>query len=107
MRIDIGQLEFIDKTLRDIVLWLENETGLEFTDTSLYRIDDPGVHGTLPLRGIDLRMRSRLVGRVIEALINNNWIYDPNRPELICCLLHGEDYNMHLHIQSHLNTRRI
>ena len=97
MRIDIKQLEFIHPILREITIWLEKETGLEFTITSLYRINDSGVHGTLLLRGIDLRMRNSVVGKQIETLINDIWVYDVNRPKLKCALLHG--YVLHLHLQ--------
>ena len=104
MRIDIRQLEFIDKRLRNLVVWLEKETGLEFTITSLYRIDDSGVHGTLPLRGIDLRMRDEATGGMIESLVNCYWIYDPARIGKKCCFLHGKGSNLHLHLQVHKNT---
>jgi hypothetical protein len=57
MQIDLKQLEFIDPKLREIALAVEDEFG-EQVITSLYRIDDAGVHGTLPLRGIDLRCLS-------------------------------------------------
>lgn len=104
MRIDISQLEFIDKNLRVMLLWLEDTTGLEYTITSLYRIGDSGVHGTLPLRGIDLRCRNAETGKVIERLINESWIYDPARPDISCAILHGEGYNLHLHLQVHPDT---
>ena len=42
----------------------------------------------------------------IEDLINTNWIYDSNRPEKQCALLHGEGSNLHLHIQVHPNTEK-
>ena len=104
MKIDIIQLEFIDLTLRQMCVWLEEQTGFEFTDTSLYRIGDPGVHGQLPVRGIDIRMRNKAVGEAVEKLINDNWSYDPRRWKLRCAILHGEGSNLHLHLQSHPNT---
>lgn len=107
MRIDIGQLEFIDRNLRKIVTELESKTGLEFTVTSLYRMKDTGVHGVLPLRGIDLRMRDIDVGKAIEKLVNTLWQYDTERPDKTCALLHGEGSNLHLHIQTHPNTKRL
>jgi hypothetical protein len=106
MKIDIAQLEFIEKSLREILFWTEIETGLEFTITSLYRIGDDGVHGQLPLRGTDLRIRCESVGKGIEKLINQKWRYDPSRPEKKCAFLHGEGANLHLHIQVHPNTIR-
>jgi hypothetical protein len=107
MIIDIGQLEFIHEKLRALCLWLEEETGLNFTDTSIYRIGDPGVHGQLPVRGIDLRCRNNEIGIALESFINKYWTYDPKRPNLKCCLLHGKGANLHLHLQVHTNTERI
>ena len=73
--------------------------------TSQYRIGDNGVHGTLPLRGADLRMRNVHAGAVVEELINTNWIYDPDTSKN-CALLHGSGSNLHLHIQVHPNTMK-
>ncbi|MCK5132048.1 MAG: hypothetical protein KAR40_07860 [Candidatus Sabulitectum sp.] len=106
MRIDIDQLEFIDRTLRDLLLWLEGGTGNEETITSLLRMNDPGVHGTLPLRGTDLRCRDVGDGKLLETHVNANWLYDPARPAKMCAKLHGEGYNLHLHLQVHPNTER-
>ena len=107
MKIDINQLEFIDKKLRELALWIEKETGLEFTITSIYRIGDRGVHGLLPVRGIDLRCRSLEIGISIEAFINKFWSYDPKRIDKKCCFLHGHDSNLHFHLQVHPNTEFI
>ena len=107
MKIDIDQLEFIDKKLREMAVWVEKETGLEFTITSIHRIGDDGVHGPLPVRGIDLRCRSLEIGISIEALINKFWAYDPKRSGKKCCFLHGRDSNLHFHLQVHPNTEFI
>jgi len=107
MRVDIQELKFIHPMLRDILVNLEKTTGVEFTITSIYRIDDTGVHGTLPVRGIGLRMRSSILGEEIHDGINDAYQYDPQRPKLKCCILHGEASNLHLHIQVHDRTRRI
>lgn len=104
MRIDVGQLEFIDKKLRTMVKWLEKEVGVEFVITSLYRIGDKGVHGALPVRGMDLRMRNVEVGGEIERLVNAYWTYDPKRYHISCAMLHGQGSNLHLHLQTHPNT---
>ena len=104
MKIDINHLEFIDPKLRSLGIWIEKKTGMEFTITSLYRMGDSGVHGTLPLRGLDLRCRSLEVGLAVEKLVNDNWIYDPNRTGLKCCFLHGDDSNLHFHFQVHPET---
>jgi hypothetical protein len=93
-----------DPKLREILYFLEVNTGIEFTITSLFRIGDTGVHGTMPLRAIDLRMRDAAVGSMVESLINSRRLYDPKRPEKKCCFLHGAGNNLHLHIQVHPNT---
>ena len=107
MKIDIAQLEFIDPNLRFILTALEDETGLEFTITSLYRIGDDGVHGQLPLRGVDLRIRVTYIGVALERRVNQRWTYDPKRPERNCAILHGNGTNLHLHLQVHPNTVRV
>ena len=104
MRIDINQLEFIELKLRTIATWLEAQTGLEFTATSLCRIGDTGVHGAIPLRGIDIRMRSTDIGEALQNMINASWQYDPERPNMNCALLHGKQSNMHIHLQTHPRT---
>lgn len=106
MKADIMQMEFIDKRLRIMGVEAEENTGFEFTLTSLYRIGDTGVHGQLPLRGMDLRCRSIRLGEQLEQMINEEWIYDPSRPDMKCAILHGEGANLHIHLQVHPNTRR-
>ena len=105
MRIDIGQLEFIDSKLRNICTELERDTGLEFTITSIYRIGDPRNHGQLPVRAIDLRMRNKLIGQEVVNYVNSNWQYDFERSSKPCAIIHGKGSNQHIHIQTHPNTR--
>jgi hypothetical protein len=107
MKIDIAQLDFIDPTLREILVSIEKDTGYEFIITSLYRIGDNGVHGTLPLRGCDLRMRNWEAGTAIAKLINEEWEYNYDAPHKLCGLLHGTGSNLHLHVQVHPNTAQI
>ena len=106
MKIDINQLRFYHVKLRRLLIWLEKDTGLEFTITSQFRMKDPGVHGTLPLRGTDLRMRDKKTGKSLEDLINKTWKYDFQRPRKKCAVLHGEGSFLHLHIQVHPLTQR-
>lgn len=103
MKIDFKQLEFIEPSLRDLLTFVDS-FGFECTITSLYRIGDSGVHGQLPLRGADVRCRDKEIGQVIQDKINAKFAYDPSRAHLKCCLLHGKDSNLHLHLQVHPNT---
>lgn len=107
MKIALAQLEFIHPLLREIVLWVEGEFG-EQTVTSLYRIADPGVHGRLPLRGIDLRDVDEQTSKKIQHAVNERWTYDPSRTHIGCCLYHNNrgGSGKHLHFQVHPNTIR-
>lgn len=104
MRIDYMQMEFLDPKLRQLMKFVETETGFEFTGTSIYRMYDPGVHGTLPVRGFDIRMRNHDVGAAIERMVNVAWEYNANKPHKNCALLHGDGSELHLHLQVHPNT---
>jgi hypothetical protein len=104
MKTDFMQMDGCDPILKALLFWLEDSTGLEFTETSTYRKDDDGVHGTWPYRGKDLRCRDEAIGEAIKDYINASWTYDVERPQLKCCVLHGEGSNLHLHIQVHSRT---
>ena len=106
MKIDVSQLEFIDKKLRVLLVWLEEEMGQEFIITSLYRVDDDGVHGQIPLRGADIRMKNIQVGESIVQYINSKWVYDPARGAFMCAILHGKGPQLHIHLQTHPNTAK-
>lgn len=106
MRIDISQLMFIDAKLRTIAVGVEIYYGMEFTVTSLYRMNDSGVHGQLPLRGLDFRCPNKEVGWAIEEHVNSIWEYDHTRPDMKCCIFHDAGTGNHLHLQVHPNTRR-
>lgn len=105
MHIDLKQLEFIDENLRLIALEVEEVFGSQ-TITSLYRMHDSGVHGQLPLRGIDLRCKIYCFGQEIEEYINEQWEYDYKRPKMHCCLFHDTGRGLHIHLQTHPNTRK-
>jgi len=108
MKTDFYQLNYLHIDLRKLLKWLENETGLEFTETSSWRPDDPNsVHGQNPCRGYDLRMRNYAIGVAIVNFINDHWTYDPERPELKCALIHGEGADMHIHLQVHPQTETV
>jgi len=106
MKIDLMQLEFIDLKLRLMAIDVENRFG-EKLITSLYRIGDHGVHGTLPLRGLDFRCRTSRHGEEVENYVNKRWIYDSDRPEKKCCMFHTAGQGYHLHLQVHFNTKEI
>lgn len=109
MKIDYKQLSFIDGDMIDILAHIES-CGWEPTITSMYRVGDAGVHGTIPLRGIDIRVRGslgRMIANEVIKSVNSVWIYDPDRPEFKCAIAHGSGHNFHIHLQTHPNTREV
>ena len=106
MNIDYMQLEYKHINLRLVMRFLEDATGLSYTITSQYRIGDKGVHGTMPLRADDLRVRLRKLAELLAEIINEAWVYDPERPEKKVAIAHGEGAHLHLHLQVHDNTVR-
>ena len=106
MKIALEDLDYLHPLLRQLLAWLEEELGFELVNTSNYRPGDSGVHGTIPVRGWDVRMRNVRVANVIASVVNENWTYDPTRPNRYCAVAHGEGANFHLHLQVHPNTER-
>jgi len=105
LKIDYKQMKFIDPLLILIVSEFEEEYGCKVV-TSLYRIGDSGVHGTLPLRGIDIREKNQTIGHAMEEWINSRWIYDPKRSNKKVCVYHDTGSGYHLHCQVHPDTIR-
>jgi len=105
--IDLQQMDFIHPHLRAVLRWIESRFGFLLIVTSIFRIGDPGVHGTLPVRGIDLRCRIPSLGELITDITNRHWKYDPDRPEMTVAKCHDTGRGLHLHIQVHPNTYEV
>ena len=108
MKADYLQHDYVDPILRELLHYIELRYGFEFTQTSGYRINDSGVHGTLPLRGWDLRCWDYDVGMLIAKQVSSVWQYDYKRPELPCVKYHKtKNGGWHLHVQVHQSTKRL
>jgi len=105
MFIDFEDLEFIHPKMKKLLAYIYDQFGFQ-TITSLYRIGDKGVHGQLPLRGVDLRIGRWHSEDRIERTINEAWIYDPERPEMRVAIYHNVGLGAHLHLQVHDKTER-
>ncbi|MCP4127738.1 MAG: hypothetical protein GY753_11825 [Gammaproteobacteria bacterium] len=107
MKIDLSQLDFVDGRVKTLAREVEAHFRVEFEVTSLYRIGDDGVHGTLPCRGIDLGCKDAIIGNRVADFLNKRWEYDPKRPEKLVCMYHAKKGGQpHLHLQSHPNTEK-
>ena len=94
--------------LTRLLLWLYDEH-IELIVTSAYRdkkiyANDPGIHGTNPLRAIDLRSWIMPDPEAKAEGINEHWIYDSDRPSLKVCVYHNVGQGDHFHLQVHDNT---
>ncbi|KKM14521.1 hypothetical protein LCGC14_1705280 [marine sediment metagenome] len=92
-------------SLMDVVEWVYEEHDQNLVITSGFRKGDPGVHGQIPLRGLDIRSRVYSDPDRPCRLINDRWEYDWKRPEKKVASLHGEGDEIHIHLKVHPRTR--
>ncbi len=104
MRIDISQISFIHETIKLFLLVIQDRLGVEPVITSLHRIGDKGIHGTLPLRAVDIRAVSPEIAEIIVDYINGLFVYDPARPNMQCAIYHDSGQGRHIHLQAHPST---
>jgi hypothetical protein len=93
----------------ELIWWLEGRIELIFTSAyRKYKIhtNDSGIHCVLPIRALDIRSWIFKNPHEVKKLINDNWIYDPERPELKVCVLHDTGQGVHFHLQVHDNAAR-
>ncbi len=101
--------------LTEVLIWISHLKKMEMILTSDYRYkriheNDPGIHGTTPLRAIDLRSWTMRNPTEIRDKINKAWLYDPDRPGKRVCVYHevqkfdGVLSGKHFHIQVCNNT---
>ena len=89
--------------LIDVYLWISEHTDMTPVITSAYR-PGGGVHGTDPLRAVDLRSRGLTDPMGIAAAINLNWHYGDDRHEvcvyhqIVTCSKCGERHSCREHI---------
>ncbi len=103
---DTTQMEFIHPLMRELLDDIEKRFGVQVI-TSLSRMRDPGVHGTFPLRGVDLRAWDVSKAKKLVRWVNKHWMYDLERPGLKVAQNHGEGTNYHTHLQVHNNTEAL
>jgi hypothetical protein len=90
--------------LVDLLLWIEMAVLNPLpVITSTFRPGDKGVHGTDPLRGLDLRSRGYDAQAVTDK-INEHWCYDSERPRFKCAIFHNVGRGPHIHLQVHNET---
>ena len=91
--------------LVNLALWvLRRHLKLFLTEGFRPATHDDDLHATKPVRALDLRSRIYHNPRAVKRDIDDNWIYDPKRPEMSCCVYHRVRLAWHFHLQVHPNT---
>jgi len=97
-----------DSLLVQIILYIAKNYGLRMSESHRKKLHRNDLHGTQPVRAIDLShwVYDSDTAAKLSNEINNTWIYDPDRPEKLVSLVHNAGTGIHFHIQVHPNTRR-
>lgn len=97
-----------DPMLVEVMLYIVRNFGVYVTESFREKRHMNDLHGTQPVRAIDLRYRvyPEEIALLLEQRVNSVWSYDYSRPKKVVALLHGEGLNKHFHIQVHPMTRR-
>jgi hypothetical protein len=96
----------LHKAMQEFLIWFRKTFGEPFI-TGAFRDGDLGVHGTIPLRGLDFRSYIYTNPQNVVDTINQIWSYDFKRPGKMCAILHDTGKGNHIHLQVHPNTRKI
>lgn len=98
-----------DPLLINIVSYAAGRYGIVMTESYREKRHSNDLHGTDPIRAIDIREWCYDKDFAIEICedINQQWIYDPRRPNKQVALIHKANGGaMHMHIQTHPRTIR-
>ena len=90
-----------------IVIYIANKHGIIITEGYRVKKHRNDLHGTIPVRAIDIRSwvyPDTKVYRIMTA-VNNKWEYDFKRPNKKTMIVHDVGRGIHAHIQCSPNTR--
>ncbi len=95
--------------LVQIISSVARKYGIVMTESYRKKLHRTDLHGTQPVRAIDLRSwcYTDSQAQEINHEINRKWEYDPDRPDKKCAIIHRTGTGaIHFHIQVHPHTRR-
>jgi hypothetical protein len=105
-----GLMEYrFEPVLIEIIAAMARDHGIVITESYRPKKHINDLHGTIPVRAIDARSwcYPDKMAYEIRHEINTRWIYDPNRPDMECAIIHQVNGGaIHFHIQVSENTRR-
>ena len=85
--------------LSEIAGWVAERCGGVFITCFYESRDYTSVHATIPVRGLDIRHTIYRYPPAVVEIINREWQYDPNRPDMQVALLHDSGRGRHIHLQ--------
>ena len=93
--------------LIQIILEIATKYGIVITESYREKRHINDLHGTNPVRALDIRTYCYDKNTVakIEKYINTKWIYDGERKEKKCCVVHDSGQGRHAHIQVNYRTK--
>lgn len=94
--------------LCNIIDFIVRYYGIVFTESYRPQRHPNDLHGTHPVRAVDLRQWCYPTG-VAEKIrddVNSEWIYDPTRQNKKVAIIHDSGEGIHFHIQVHPRTVR-
>lgn len=91
-----------------IVVWVAKKYGVVLTESYRPKRHRNDLHGTLPVRAVDIRSWCYPDSKAYQIMheINQKWEYDPKRPDKMVAIVHNSGKGIHMHIQVHPNTQR-
>jgi len=95
--------------LVQIIASVAKEFGFVMTESYRDKKHRNDLHGTQPVRAIDLRSwcyESDQKALEITHWINRRWVYDPKRNHLDVAIIHDSGQGAHMHLQVHPRTTR-
>lgn len=94
--------------LRIIILEVAEKYGIVITESYRPKKHRNDLHGTQPVRAVDLRTYCYKdgVATEIEKWINRRWDYDHDRPKMKVAWIHDSGQGLHFHVQCSEKTRR-
>lgn len=94
--------------LNRLMIWIIQEFhSVCITEAFRHQRHSNDLHGTIPVRAIDLRSWIYISPQEVADRINEVWQYDPTRPNMECCVYHDSGSGPHFHIQVHPKTIQV
>jgi hypothetical protein len=90
--------------LAEVLIYVCRTFGVVVTESYRKKRHPNDLHGTDPVRAIDIRSWCYRDAETVARDINSKWAYDPARPHMKVAVLHDSGQGEHIHLQVHPRT---